>query len=75
MMESKYIAISIPQGNGRANYVINSNGRVSKNTTVTDNNKVKYKTDKKGILIEYDGSKSGVNGRFESPQEPDVMDY
>ena len=72
---SKYIAISIPQGNGRANYVINSNGRVSKNTTATDNNKVKYKTDKKGILIEYDGSKSGVNGRFESPQEPDVMDY
>ena len=47
---------------------------MSKNTTVTDNNKVKYKTDKKGILIEYDGSKSGVNGRFESPQEPDVMD-
>lgn len=48
---ARYALISIPNGNGSyQTYVINSSGRISKNTTVKDRDGNKYKVNSSGIL-------------------------
>ena len=41
---SKYEVFSVPNGNSYKNYVVNTSGKIAKNTTVKDSNGVKYKT-------------------------------
>lgn len=67
----KYQVFAIPNesGNGNTNYVVNSSGRIVKNTKVKDADKVEYKTNSSGVLIEVDGS-TNISGTFETPEEP-----
>lgn len=68
---SKYEVISIPDGDGYKNYVVNTSGRIAKNTTVKDNDGIKYKTSSGGLLLAIDDETDGINGVFKSPEEPD----
>ncbi len=53
--------------------MVNTSGRIVKNTTVKDRDGVKYKANSSGILIAEDDA--GVEGRtYDTPVEPD-WDY
>lgn len=67
---SRYEVISIPNGDGYKNYVVNSSGRIAKGTTVKDRDGVKYKTNSGGILIREDDEEVD-GGVYRSPEEPD----
>ena len=67
---SRYEVFTIPQGNSYKNYVINTSGRIAKNTTVKDRDGVKYKTNSGGVLVKED-DESVDGGTYSSPEEPD----
>mgnify|MGYP002586091990 FL=1 len=67
---SKYEVYSIPSGNSFKNYVVNTSGKIAKNTTVKDSNGTKYKTNSGGILVKED-DESVDGGSYRSPEEPD----
>lgn len=66
---SRYEVITIDNNN----YVVNSSGRIARNTTVKDSDGVKYKVNSSGILLEEDGEIAD-NRTYSSPEEPD-WDY
>ena len=50
--------------------MVNSSGKIAKNTTVKDRDGVKYKTNGSGILIKEDDEE--VEGKtYKSPEEPE----
>lgn len=66
----KYEVFSFPTNSGKyTNYVVNSSGKLARNTTVKNGDGVKYKTNSSGILIEVDGEPAG-DGEFTTPVEP-----
>lgn len=66
---NKYEPIAIPTGSTKTTYVVNSSGKVSKNTTVKSADGVKYKTGSNGNLIKVDEENpSGNEGK--APAEP-----
>ena len=67
---SRYEVFTIPQGNSYKNYVINTSGRIAKNTTVKDRDGVKFKTNSGGVLLKED-DESVDGGTYSSPEEPD----
>lgn len=67
---SKYEVFTIQDGDSSKNYVINTSGRIAKNTTVKDRDGIKYKTNSGGVLIEEDGDRV-EGGTYSSPEEPD----
>lgn len=68
---SKYEVFTIYTSNGNPkNYVINTSGHIAKNTTVKDNDGVKYKTNSGGVLVKEDGEDPD-GGVYLSPEEPD----
>lgn len=67
---SRYEVFTIPQGSSYKNYVINTSGRIAKNTTVKDRDGVKYKTNSGGVLVKED-DESVDGGTYSSPEEPD----
>ncbi|MCI9569190.1 MAG: cell wall-binding protein [Lachnospiraceae bacterium] len=67
--DSRYVAISLPAGSGYHTYVVNTSGRVSKNTTVKDRDGNKYKVNSTGILQELNGEAVGSE-KFGDPVEP-----
>ncbi len=70
---SKYEVFTIYSGNTPKNYVVNTSGRIAKNTTVRDSGGTKYKTNSGGILVLEDGEE--VDGKtYSSPEEPE-WDY
>ncbi len=67
---SRYEVFTIDLGNDVKNYVVNTSGRIAKNTTVKDNDGVKYKTNSGGVLLLEDGEE--VDGKtYRTPEEPD----
>ena len=64
----RYMPISIPTENGYETYVVNSSGRVSKNTTVKDGDGNKYKVSRTGLLEEV--NEEPASGTYEEPIEP-----
>ena len=50
-------------------YVVNTSGRISKNTTVKDRDGNRYKVNSSGILMEINGEAAG-NGLLGDPLEP-----
>ena len=67
---SRYEVFTIWTGNNPKNYVVNSSGKIAKNTTVKDRDGVKYKTNGSGILIKEDDEE--VEGKtYKSPEEPE----
>ena len=67
---SKYEVFTIPTGNSYKNYVVNTSGKIAKNTTVKDSNGVKYKTNSSGILVKED-DESVAGGDYSSLEEPE----
>lgn len=67
---SKYEVFTIQDGDSSKNYVINTSGRIAKNTTVKDRDGIKYKTNSGGVLIEEDGDRV-EGGTYSNPEEPD----
>lgn len=67
---SKYEVYTIPTGNSYKNYVVNTSGKIAKNTTVKDSNGTKYKTNSSGILVKED-DETVDGGSYRSPEEPD----
>ncbi len=69
---SKYEVFSIFSDNGNTckNYVVNTSGRIVKNTTVRDSNGTKYKTNSSGILVKVDDEDEG-GGTYSMPAEPE----
>ncbi len=74
--DSRYALVSIPDGEGYKTYVVNTSGRISKNTKVKDRDGNEYKVDSSGILEEINGEKAG-GGSYGEPIEPvfDEYDY
>lgn len=66
---TRYEVITI----GSNNYVVNSSGRIARNTTVKDSDGIKYKVNSSGILLEEDGE-SADDRTYNAPIEPD-WDY
>ena len=48
---SKYEVFTIQDGDSSKNYVINTSGRIAKNTTVKDRDGIKYKTNSGGVSL------------------------
>lgn len=67
---SKYEVFTIWNGDNCKNYVVNTSGKIAKNTTVKDSDGVKYKTNSSGILLLEDGEEVEGN-TYSSPEEPD----
>lgn len=67
---SKYEVFTIWDGGSAKNYVVNSSGRIAKNTTVKDRDGVKYKTNSGGILLREDDEEVDGN-TYTAPEEPD----
>ena len=68
---SRYVLISIPNGsNGYLTYVVNSSGRISKNTTVKDRDGNRYKVNSTGILTEINGEAANAKEDYGDPIEP-----
>lgn len=67
--DSRYIPVSIPEGSGYKTYVVNTSGRVMKNTTVKDRDGNKYKVDKSGYLTQVNDANIG-SGSYGEPVEP-----
>lgn len=69
----RYQVYSLWIGGSLKNYVVNSSGRIAKNTTVKDRDGVKYKTNGSGILLKEDDQ--DVEGKtYTTPEEPE-WDY
>lgn len=69
---SKYEVFTIYTGSGNTpkNYVVNTSGKIAKNTTVKDREGTKYKTNSGGVLIKEDDE--DVEGNtYSSPEEPE----
>lgn len=68
---SRYEVFTIWSGNNNVkNYVVNSSGKIAKNTTVKDRDGVKYKTNSGGVLLKED--EEDVEGKtYRTPEEPD----
>lgn len=70
--DTKYEVITMPGTNGKStNYVINSSGKVMKNSSslrVSDG--TKYTTDKNGVLTKINGESIGSGMTFSEPREP-----
>ena len=68
---SRYEVFTIWTGNNNVkNYVVNSSGKIAKNTTVKDRDGVKYKTNSGGVLLKEDDE--DVEGKtYSTPEEPD----
>ena len=67
---SRYEVFTIWTGNNVKNYVVNSSGKIAKNTTVKDRDGVKYKTNSGGVLLKEDDE--DVDGKtYSTPEEPD----
>lgn len=70
---SRYEVFTINSGNSTKNYVVNTSGKIAKNTTVKDRDGTKFKTNSSGILLLEDDE--DVDGRtYNAPEEPD-WDY
>ena len=67
---SRYALVSIPNGSGYSTYVVNSSGRISKNTTVKDRDGNKYKVNSNGILTEINGDTASTTEEYGEPIEP-----
>ena len=68
---SRYALISIPNGNGGyQTYVVNSSGRISKNTTVKDRDGNKYKVNSSGILTHINDEAASSTEDYGEPTEP-----
>ena len=68
---SRYALISIPNGNGSyQTYVVNSSGRISKNTTVKDRDGNKYKVNSSGILTHINDEAASSTEDYGEPTEP-----
>lgn len=65
---TKYEAIAIPTGSTTTTYVVNTSGKVAKNTTVKNSDGVKYKTGSNGNLLKVDDETPSGEGR--TPTEP-----
>ena len=50
--------------------MVNTSGKIAKNTTVKDSNGVKYKTNSSGILVKED-DESVDGGDYRAPEEPE----
>lgn len=72
---TKYQAISIPNSNGYTTYVVNTSGKISKNSTVKTSDGVKYKTNGSGILTEVDGDAADKKDEYREPFEPEWENY
>ena len=66
----KYEVFTIDLGNATKNYVVNSSGRVAKDTTVKDANGVKLKTNSSGVLVREDDEEVDGN-TYSTPEEPE----
>lgn len=69
---SKYEVFTIYSGSSNTpkNYVVNTSGKIVKNSTVKDKNGTKYKANSSGILVSEDDE--DVDGNtYTSPEEPD----
>ena len=63
--------ISIPNGsNGYQTYVVNSSGRISKNTTVKDRDGNKFKVNSSGILTQINDETASTKEEYGEPIEP-----
>ena len=67
--DSRYMLVSLPSGGQYKTYVVNTSGRISKNTTVKDRDGNRYKVNSSGILTEINGEAAG-NGLLGDPIEP-----
>ena len=67
---NKYEVFTIPNGNSVKNYVVNTSGKIAKNTTVKDRDGVKYKTNSGGVLLREDDEEVDGN-TYSAPEEPD----
>ena len=67
--DSRYMLVSLPSGSQYKTYVVNTSGRISKNTTVKDRDGNRYKVNSSGILMEINGEAAG-NGLLGDPLEP-----
>lgn len=67
---SKYEVFTIWIGNNARNYVVNTSGKIAKNTTVKDSDGIKYKVSSSGILLREDDEEVDGN-TYSSPEEPD----
>lgn len=69
----KYTIISLPDNDGKKNYVVNKNGKLESNKTVKDEDGVKYTTGSNGILQKIDGEAAG-SGTYEEAIEPSYQE-
>lgn len=67
---SKYQVFSVEINGSNRNYVVNTSGKIAKNTTVKDGDGVKYKTNSSGILTYINNDEADSDAVFESPTEP-----
>lgn len=67
--DSRYLLVSLPAKDGYDTYVVNTSGRVSKNTTVKDRDGNKYKVSRTGIVETINDEKAGT-GSYGDPIEP-----
>ncbi len=65
----RYALVSIPSGSEYKTYVVNTSGRISKNTTVKDRDGNKYTVNSSGYLTEINGEAAG-DGEYGEPVEP-----
>ena len=65
----KYMPITLTTGGTTKNYLVNSNGRTVKNTTVRDAEGTKYKTGSNGIILKVN-DEDVAGETFNSPVEP-----
>ena len=65
----RYALVSIPSGSEYKTYVVNTSGRISKNTTVKDRDGNKYTVNSSGYLTEVNGEAAG-DGEYGEPVEP-----
>ena len=70
--EGKYKIVTISDGSKTRNYVVTKTGKIVKNRTFKNEDKVELKTDSSGVLIKYDGNAVEQNARFSEPDEPEI---
>ena len=72
--DSRYVPISLPNSNGGyTTYVVNTAGRVSKNTTVKDRDGNKYTVNASGHLTKVNDVEVGSE-KYNDPVEPTFDD-
>ena len=68
---TKYEVISVPNGNGYTNYVVNGSGKIVKSTSgVKNNDGVKYYTTSGGVLTKIDDDPVDSSAVFREAIEP-----